>query len=127
MSTEVNCWCRYCGTELLPSHKEPCPKCGETGKDCTVSIQATVGIKASLSMEHTRTTIQWKNKEIDAFILPIIIEVLVAVFTTLIGFALGGEIGALIGLIISIMFIITIHVLFNRKMKEITKSISKYK
>ena len=52
--TEVKCWCRNCGTELLPSHTGPCPKCGKSGKDCKVSAHDIVGIHGNLRARQKR-------------------------------------------------------------------------
>ena len=54
MTTEVQCWCRHCKKELPPSHTEPCPHCGKTGKDCKVTATAAVGISGSLRARKKR-------------------------------------------------------------------------
>lgn len=53
-NTTVKCWCKHCKTELKPSHTGPCPKCGKTGKNCTVAMHAVVGIRASIRARQKR-------------------------------------------------------------------------
>ena len=54
MEKEVKCWCQYCGTELPPSHTDPCPKCGKSGKRCEASFSDAVGIRESLRVRQKR-------------------------------------------------------------------------
>ena len=44
--TTIKCWCTHCKQELEPSHTGSCTNCGKIGKDCSVTIKATIGIKA---------------------------------------------------------------------------------
>ncbi len=127
MSTEVKCWCRHCKAELAPSHTGPCPDCGKTGKNCSVKIHATVGIKTSLSMEHRHTYIELGQKKVKAIIAAIIIDLLIAALSTIIGFMVGGGVGAIIGFFIALVLAVIIHVVFKRTAKTLVREITRYK
>ena len=61
MTAEVQCWCRHCERELPLSHTGPCPHCGNTGKDCKVTVTSAVAIS-------TRFRARLKRKGIGKFV-----------------------------------------------------------
>lgn len=126
MTTEVKCWCRHCGKELEPSHTGKCPYCGKTGKDCKVTIHATVGIKASVSATRTRVFFEWHKKEINAVIVGIVVDTILAAGSTLIGLFVGGILGAIIGFAVAFFIILLLHTLFKRRVKTLVREITKY-
>lgn len=50
----LKCWCRYCKKELKPSHTDPCPNCGKTGKDCRVIAEVKIRIRTGIAVRHKR-------------------------------------------------------------------------
>ena len=64
MTNELRCWCRHCKAELPPDHTGPCPYCGETGKDCKVTVTAAIGIRTNLRATKKRRGVGKFVKEI---------------------------------------------------------------
>jgi len=126
MASEVKCWCQHCNKELDLSHTGSCPYCSETGKRCVVTINATVGIKASVSAKRTRVYFEWGNREIRYIIGKIGIGVVFTSVSTLVGFFVGGALGALIGFLVSLAIDIIYNLFFNRKVKTKVREIKEY-
>lgn len=96
MTGEVRCWCQHCRKELPPSHTGPCPHCGKTGKDCRVTVRATIGLAASLSAQKAHKY----TKRHPRFIA---VSIALTVVALVLGYLLGGFVGLLIGMIVAIL------------------------
>ncbi len=110
MSTTARC--RHCGTELEPTHTDPCPNCGKIGKHVSVVVNETIHISEEVSAIKTHEFYA-KNLKITVFL------VLMFVISPVLGFFLGGVIGLVVGFILGgLGFVLSPHAILKIRTVE---------
>ena len=93
---KVTVTCKWCGSPLSTTHIGPCPKCGKEGKNGTIEIEETIGVKDSLKWE-SRREFNEKNPKINLLII------LITFGSPLLGFFLYGLVGVIIGFFFGVL------------------------
>jgi len=124
-SDKVKC---QCGKELDSSHTGPCPNCGKTDRKLIKVVNEPEEIKEHDWANLIRESWEEINKRKKDIIVAITIDIAIVLVATTAGYFCGDHdiIGALIGSLISILLISVINLLFRRKVKTKTTTITKF-